>query len=383
MKAKKISIMITILLSTLIIFNEKVNAEVIARNSQNPTWIYYGANAELIDTTQSSCIEGKTKTQISQLMPLNNNNPNNGSIYKSGVSGGIKTSEFYIEDEDKVKSIYNIQLGIRPPASTYWLTQGTYTYYINILLSTGRRGIAQNWEGYPINDGSLLEGINYSNNKYWSFQTRGQSTDSLTFKTNEENPNSNMVWLTYKVTYPISAPIAQSWGLGFNIFIPTTNYIYCERSSGSSSGSSGGGNSSGGGRHDNDVGATNWFYINDYIVEKGTHDDTLLTFEYEGVDNTGYWSNEEYTNPYQENNEDTSSILDHIRQEMEQMENQENQLKELIGIDDVEIPNIQVNTNASSFIWNTITSILQSRLKLMVLITSVLTIGLIKLILNR
>ena len=382
MKIKKIFITIT-LLTCLMIFKTRVNAEVIARNSQNPTWIYYGANAELIDTTQNNCVEGKTKTQISNLMPLNNNSPNNGSIFKSGISGGIKTNEFYTEDEDKVKAIYNIQLGIRPPASTYWLTQGTYTYYINILLSTGRRGVAQNWEGYPINDGSLLEGINYSNNRYWSFQTRSQSSDSLTFKTNEDNQNSNMVWLTYKVTYPISAPIAQSWGLGFNIFIPTTKYIYCESGSNgnqSTPGSSGGGHN-GTGRHDNDVGASNWIYINDYIVEKGTHDDTLLTFEYEGVDDTGYWSNEEYQNPYQENNE--SDISTTINNQLETMENMEETLRDLIGIEDIEIPQIQVNTNASSFIWNTITSILQSRLKLMVLITSILTLGLLKLILNR
>lgn len=382
MKVKKISVMIAILLSTLIIFNEKVNAEVIARNSQNPTWIYYGANAELIDTTQNSCIEGKTKAQISNLMPLNNNTPNSGSIFKSGMSGGIKTSEFYTEDEDKIKSIYNIQLGIRPPSDTYWLTQGTYTYYINVLISTGRRGIAQNWEGYPINDGSLLEGINYSSRKYWSFQTRNQTTDSLTFKTNENNPNSNMVWLTYKVTYKIEAPIVQSWGLGFNIFIPTTSYIYCKSGSNgneSTPGSSGGGHS-GAGRHDNDMGATNWFYVNDYIVEKGTHDETLLTFEYEGVDDTGYWSNEEYKNPYQE---ESSDPTEDINDKINKMEELESELKDLIGIDDVEIPNVQVNTNASSFIWSTITSILQSRLKLMVLITSILTIGLIKLILNR
>lgn len=380
MKTKKIFITIT-LLTCLMIFKTKVNAEIIARNNQNPTWIYYGANAELIDTTQNNCVEGKTKTQIKNLMPLNNNTPNSGSIYKSGINGGIKASEFYTEDEDNPKSIYNIQLGIRPPSETYWLSNGTNTYYINILLSTGRRGIAQNWQGYPINDGSLLEGINYSNNKYWSFQTRGQSTDSLTFKTNEDNPNSNMVWLTYKVTYPISATIAQSWGLGFNIFIPTTSYIYCESSSGSGSGSSGGGNSSGGGRHDNDIGASNWFYINDYIVEKGTHDDTLLTFEYEGVDETGYWSNEDYKNPYQENND--SDISNTINEQLETMEEMEESLRNLIGIEDIEIPQIQVNTNASSFIWNTITSILQSRTKLMILITSILTLGLLKLILNR
>lgn len=64
------------------------------------------------------------------------------------------------------------------------------------------------------------------------------------------------------------------------------------------------------------------------------------------------------------------------------MINKENQLKQSINLDSSSV-DVQFNTSATTWIWDIVSNFRISHAKITLLITSILSLGIIKMILNR
>lgn len=87
-------------------------------------------------------------------------------------------------------------------------------------------------------------------------------------------------------------------------------------------------------------------------------------------------------NQNHEYNNNASQSTENEKQEMENYETQEDQLRNGLNLD-IESSEITINPNANNFIWETINKLRGMSSKIVLLFTSVLSLGLIKIILGR
>ena len=296
MKVKKISIMITILLSTLIISNIKVKASVnnvLYDLDRNSNYFTFAAFGEPHGTTTQACYGGADinwNTRPGDTLIGNSNlTGSDGLLTINGLRGGFKTNDLWQGNSETLQNVFQ-RFEFQINTSTNGAFQTNTDYYIAIQLVSSHKNF---WGSlaWKYNENPTVNGTTYAqadafyltNNTFIPYPSNGFDITTNIYNVPNGNESTNVAWIVYKVRLRNNF-VSGLPGFLLDLWIPSTTYAYCSEDSGYW------------------FGEENWLYINNAIVFDYSFSTAQLEDYVVSFDNNNYFLPNGYTNPEDNNN---------------------------------------------------------------------------------